>query len=136
MSNDFRTLRYSSVVSFSSLVSAGGRGCQRIVTVGIGWEFSFDASRRRTRRTHGYVPAALADLALGLPFATPRPRFVAWNESVTFAGAMVLVPRVESATKTELQVITRFDDESSRREHRPPRPVCSLGKISSRERGA
>ena len=104
MSNDFRTLRYSSVVSFSGLVSAGGRGCQRIVTVGIGWEFSFDASRRRTRRTHGYVPAALADLALGLPFATPRPRFVAWNASVTFAGAMVLVPRVESATKTELQV--------------------------------
>jgi hypothetical protein len=78
----------------------GSRGCQPIVEVGIGWG-NFLSTSIPTRRTHGYAPAALTDLALGLPFATPRPRFVAWNASVTFAGAMVLVPRVESATRTE-----------------------------------
>lgn len=67
-------------------MSANRRGWNR---VGI----TFDASSDSTRRTNGYVPAVLADFALDLPFTTPRPRFVAWNASVTFAGAMVLVPR-------------------------------------------
>ena len=99
MSNDFRMLRYSSVVSFSGLVSAGVGGVSQSSRSESGGEFSFRSIP--TRRTHGYAPAALTDLALGLPFTTPRPRFVAWNASVTFAGAMVLVPRVESATRTE-----------------------------------
>lgn len=100
MSNDFRMLRYSSVVSFSGLVSAGVGDVSQSSRSESGGGIFFSTSIP-TRRTHGYAPAALTDLALGLPFATPRPRFVAWNASVTFAGAMVLVPRVESATRTE-----------------------------------
>jgi hypothetical protein len=42
---------------------------------------------------HGHAPEVLAALPLGFPRAvTPRPRFVVWNASVTFAGGMVLVP--------------------------------------------